>query len=262
MQKDTIAKIVKWLKSELKLSKCKGFVLGLSGGLDSVVCAALTRKATSNSLGLILPIESDIQDLDDAARVAGLLGLGTEYIDLTGVYNHIVKLLPKGSRVALGNIKARLRMIMIYYYANLNNYLVCGTGNKTEISLGYFTKYGDGGCDILPIGDLYKFEVRKLAKALGIPKKIVDKVPTAGLWRGQTDESEIGFSYKDIDRTLQEIEKGIVRGKIGRRLVRMNKHSEHKRQMPKICYVKSQNPRSKSFTPLDSEHLTGQANSK
>ncbi|GAI53780.1 unnamed protein product, partial [marine sediment metagenome] len=140
--------------------------------------------------------------------------LKTQYIDLTPIYRNLIKFLPDNNQVALGNIKARLRMVLIYYYANFNNYLVCGTGNKTEISLGYFTKYGDGACDILPLGDLYKFEVREIARVLGIPEQIIKKVPSAGLWQGQTDEGEIGFSYDVIDKTLQEIEKNQIKGDV------------------------------------------------
>jgi len=238
MWENVIHKIVQWLKDELNKTKTKGFVLGISGGLDSSVCAALIKKATEECLGLILPIESNVQDLDDAAEVASQINLKTQYIDLTPIYRNLIKFLPDNNQVALGNIKARLRMVLIYYYANLNNYLVCGTGNKTEISLGYFTKYGDGACDILPLGDLYKFEVREIARVLGIPEQIIKKVPSAGLWQGQTDEGEIGFSYDVIDKTLQEIEKNQIKGDVAKKLKFRIEQSEHKRRLPKICYLK------------------------
>lgn len=237
MQNGTMNRIVKWLKDELKAAKAKGFVLGLSGGVDSAVCAALIKKAAPNSLGLILPIESDVRDLDDAVEVAERLNLKTQYLDLTAVYNNLIRLLPDNNRVALGNVKARLRMVVLYFYANLNNYLVCGTGNKTEISLGYFTKYGDGACDILPLGDLYKCEVRALAKQLRIPEKIIKKIPSAGLWKDQTDEGEIGCNYREMDETLQTIEKGIIKGKIAKQLTAMIQRSAHKKRMPKICFI-------------------------
>lgn len=238
MWENVIHKIVQWLKDELNKTKTKGFVLGISGGLDSSVCAALIKKATEECLGLILPIESNIQDLDDAAEVASQINLKTQYIDLTPIYRNLIKFLPDNNQVALGNIKARLRMVVIYYYANLNNYLVCGTGNKTELSLGYFTKYGDGACDILLLGDLYKFEVREIARVLGIPEQIIKKVPSAGLWQGQTDEGEIGFSYDVIDKTLQEIEKNQIKGDVAKKLKFRIEQSEHKRKLPKICYLK------------------------
>lgn len=238
MWDDIITKIVAWLQITLKESKTKGFVLGISGGLDSSVCAVLIKKATDNCLGLILPIESPVEDIDDASEAASLINLKTQYVDLTPVYNHLIKFLPDNNLIAKGNVKARLRMVILYYYANLHNYLVCGTGNKTEIALGYFTKYGDGACDILPLGDLYKYEVKELARALRIPEKIIEKVPSAGLWQGQTDEGEIGCSYDEMDRVLQEIEKGQIKGDVAKKLKSMMEQSEHKRKLPKICYLK------------------------
>lgn len=238
MWDQTVERIVTWLKDQLRAAEVNGFVLGLSGGLDSSVCASLIKKASDNSLGLILPIESDIHDIDDAVEVASLLNLKTQYIDLTAIYKNLIKLLPNKNLIPSGNLKARLRMVVIYYYANLNNHLVCGTGNKTEISLGYFTKYGDGACDILPLGDLYKFEVKKLAKSLGIQEKIIHKVPSAGLWQGQTDEGEIGCSYDEMDKTLREIAQGKIVGEIGKKLNEMIKRTEHKRRVPRICNLK------------------------
>jgi len=238
MWRDTIDQIVEWLKEQLSESGTQGFVLGLSGGLDSAVCAALVRKTTENCLGLILPIESDVKDLDDAASVANLLNLKTQYIDLTAVYNNLMKMLPGGDRVAHGNIKARLRMVALYYHANLHNYLVCGTGNKTEISLGYFTKFGDGACDILPIGDLYKGEVRELARELNIPENIIKKIPSAGLWSGQTDEHEIGFSYEEMDNALRKIEGNHIDDEATRRLSNVITKTAHKREKPKIFHFR------------------------
>jgi NAD+ synthase len=234
MWKDTAQEMVVWLKDRLKATGTKGFVLGMSGGLDSSVCAALIRQASDNCLGLILPIESDIKDLDDASALASTLNIETQYIDLTATYKNLVTLLPDGDRVALGNVKARLRMIVLYYYANLNNCLVCGTGNKTEISLGYFTKHGDGACDILPLGDFYKGEVRELARELNIPEEIIDKVPSAGLWSGQTDEEEIGFTYEQMDRALKNLDKGEVADETCQKLREVVNRNAHKRGMPKI----------------------------
>jgi len=234
----TIDEIVAWLKQQREETGTAGFVLGMSGGLDSAVCAALITRATENSLGLILPIQSEVQDLDDAAQTAAVLGIPTEYVDLTSVYEHLVKLLTGSDQVAFGNVKARLRMVVLYYYANLKKYLVCGTGNKTELTLGYFTKYGDGACDVLPLGDLYKHEVRQLARVLGVPQKIIEKVPSAGLWQGQTDEEEIGFSYQDMDRALQEIAACRVEGRCAETLQNMIARNLHKQQPPRICKLK------------------------
>jgi NAD+ synthase len=237
MWEDTAHTIVEWLKREMANANSLGYVLGLSGGLDSAVCAALVRRVTDNCLGIIMPIESSVTECDDAAAVAAQLTIKTEYIDLTGVYRNLIKLLPGDNQIALGNIKARLRMVLLYYYANTNNYLVCGTGNKTELSIGYFTKYGDGACDVLPIGDLYKHEVRQLASVLGIPEKIIKKVPSAGLWQEQTDEGEIGFCYDDIDKALQAISNGRIDGECAQTLKTMVDQTEHKRQLPKICRI-------------------------
>lgn len=237
MREDAKHVIVQWLTGELERAEARGFVCGLSGGLDSSVCAALIRQVTDNCLGLILPIESSVEDCDDAEAFATQLSLKTEYIDLTTLYRSFTRLLPTGSHVALGNIKARLRMIVLYYYANTNNYLVCGTGNKTELALGYFTKFGDGACDVLPLGDLYKCEVRQLARALSVPEKIIEKVPSAGLWQDQTDEGEIGFCYDDIDKALKDMSKGIVEGECALTLKKMMDQSEHKRQLPRICRI-------------------------
>jgi len=238
MWRNTIIRIVDWLRERLNESDTQGYVLGLSGGLDSAVCAALIRKATDNCLGLILPIDSDVKDLDDAANIADLLKLKTQYIDLTAVYSSLVKILPGGDRVALGNIKARLRMVVLYYHANSQNYLVCGTGNKTEISLGYFTKYGDGACDVLPIGDLYKGQVRELAGELKIPENIMNKTPSAGLWSGQTDEEEIGFTYEEMDNALRQIEGGKVDDETANKLKEVMSRTTHKREKPKIFHFR------------------------
>jgi NAD+ synthase len=238
MSNSVIGRIVNWLLQQLQDSKTSGFILGLSGGLDSSVCAALILRATKNCLGLIIPIESKTGDVEDASSFAAELGMQTAHLDLTSVYASMTKLLPTQDKVAYGNIKARLRMIVLYYYANLNNYLVCGTGNKTELMLGYFTKYGDGACDILPLGDLYKHEVRQIAETLKIPKAIIEKTPSAGLWRGQTDEGEIGFPYDQIDKTLAEIDLGKISGICAEKLHKMIEKNVHKRRLPRICDLK------------------------
>ena len=230
------------MRKQLKNSRTKGIVLGLSGGIDSAVVSALAKEAAGKKrvLALILPCQSQKEDLKDARLVAKTLGIKTEQIELSKIYNDLIKLLPKANNLALANLKPRLRMTVLYYFANKLNYLVCGTGNKSEIMVGYFTKHGDGATDILPIGDLTKTQVRALAKELGIPKKVINKPPTAGLWPGQTDEGEMGITYAELDDILGRLENKkrqiAYRAKVNK-VKEMIKRSLHKRQGPKICYI-------------------------
>lgn len=235
-------RIVRWLKRQVRCAKARGIVLGLSGGVDSAVVASLAKEALGarRILALILPCHSQLQDIRDARLVAKKLGTKTETIDLSKTYDNFIKILPGANALARANLKPRLRMLVLYYFANRLNYLVCGTGNKSEIMVGYFTKHGDGATDILPIGNLLKKEVRDLAKALGVPERIIAKPPTAGLWPGQTDEAEMGITYPQLDdilkRMAQKKKQILPREKVNR--VRgMIKQSEHKRQGPRICYA-------------------------
>ncbi len=216
--------------------------MGLSGGLDSSVVAALVKEAVGKNrlLALILPCHSLKQDLADARLVAHKLGIKTKTIDLANLYNNLLKILPKTGSLAKANLKPRLRMLVLYYFANKFNYLVCGTGNKSEIEVGYFTKHGDGATDILPIGDLLKRDVKKLAQELGIPQQIVAKPPTAGLWPGQTDEGEMGITYLELDDILGRLgnqkKQVLPKAKVNR-VREMIRKSAHKRQGPRICYL-------------------------
>jgi NAD+ synthase len=235
-------KIVSWIRQELSLTKAKGIVMGLSGGIDSCVVACLAKEAVGKKrlLTLILPCHSLKSDLQDATLCARHLGIKARTIDLSAIYDKFIKVLPPAGRLARANLKPRLRMAVLYYFANKLNYLVCGTGNKSEIMAGYFTKHGDGATDILPIGDLLKTEVRALASALGIPRIIINKPPTAGLWPGQTDEGELGLSYAELDNILERIEdkkKQVLSKEKVSKVKRMIKNSQHKRQGPKICYL-------------------------
>ncbi|MDD4980072.1 MAG: NAD+ synthase [Candidatus Omnitrophica bacterium] len=235
-------KIISWLKKQLKDSGAKGMVMGLSGGLDSAVVAALAKEAVGKKgvLALLLPCHSQAQDLKDARLVAKWMGIKTKTIDLTKVYDNLWKILPQAGGLPLANLRPRLRMTILYYFANKFNYLVCGTGNKSELAAGYFTKYGDGGVDILPIGDLLKTQVRKLAGEFGIPLSIISKPPTAGLWPGQTDEGEMGITYPELDDILERLEhkrrQALPASKVNK-VQDMVKRSQHKRQGPRICYV-------------------------
>lgn len=235
-------KIVLWMRKQLKNSRTKGIVFGLSGGIDSAVVSALAKEAVGSNriLALLLPCQSQKEDLKDARLVAKTLGIKTEQIELSKIYNDLIKLLPKANNLALANLKPRLRMTVLYYFANKLNYLVCGTGNKSEIMVGYFTKHGDGATDILPIGDLAKTQVRALAKELGIPQRIINKPPTAGLWPGQTDEGEMGITYPELDGILERLKnkkRQIASMAKVNKVKAMIKRSEHKRQGPKICYI-------------------------
>jgi NAD+ synthase len=233
-----IDEMAHWIRNEVKGAGAEGVVVGLSGGIDSSVVAAVSKKAMGNKvLGLIMPCESKSIDEKYARLIASHLNLKTEKVVLDSVYHKFREILPSGNKLALANLKPRLRMITLYYFANNLNYLVAGTGNKSELMVGYFTKYGDGGVDILPLGGLLKNEVKRLAKELGIPEEIIKRVPTAGLWQDQTDEGELGITYKDLDEVLKALEFGDVAA-LQRELVDkvkgLMKESEHKRSPAKI----------------------------
>ena len=235
-------KIVNWIRVQVKQAKAKGIVLGLSGGLDSSVAVALAKEAVGKAkvLALILPCASQKQDLIDAQWVAKKLGITAKTIDLSKICRDLMQVLPKAGKLAAANLKPRLRMLVLYYFANKLNYLVCGTGNKSEIMTGYFTKHGDGATDILPIGDLTKTEVRILARELGIPGQVITKPPTAGLWAGQTDEGEMGITYPELDDILGRLEKKkkhILSSEKVNKVKVMIERSEHKRQGPRICPI-------------------------
>ena len=197
-------KIVNWLRNQVKDCGMEGCVVGLSGGIDSAVTSVLCKKAfPDNTLGVIMPCYSGQEDGKDARKIADKFNI--EYIskDLTPVLDEFLYVL-EGKKdyeanMEIANMKPRLRMVTLYYYAAKNNYLVIGTDNWSELKVGYFTKHGDGGVDIAPLGRLVKTEVRELAGHLGIPEKIINKPPSAGLWEGQTDEAEMGISYEVLD---------------------------------------------------------------
>lgn len=224
--------LVNWLRDKVQEAGCKGLVVGLSGGIDSAVVAALAKRAfPENSLGVIMPCHSNSQDEEHARLVAETIGLKTVKVDLSKTFDSLIdELKDDGANLlAVSNIKPRLRMTTLYYFAQKNKYLVAGTGNKSELTIGYFTKYGDSGVDLLPISDFVKFEVKELAKFLGIPEIIINKPPSAGLWENQTDENEMGFSYKELDSFILT---GEADQKVKEKIIRMNKLSEHKRRMP------------------------------
>lgn len=230
-----------WLCEQVEAAGARGLVVGLSGGVDSACSTALAARAVRDGvLAVLMPCHSDPDDLRLAEVVAETLGVGTLTVDLGPPFDRLIESLPAGDRMAVANVKPRLRMLTLYYVANARNYLVVGTGNKSEIMIGYFTKYGDGGVDLEPLGQLYKWQVRQLARHLGVPDAVVDRPPTAGLWPGQTDEAEIGLSYQLLDKTLAAIERGDTRGidpGVVARVELMIKRSAHKRRMPPVFPV-------------------------
>jgi len=222
--------IVNWLKRKVKEAGADGAVVGLSGGIDSAVTAVLLQKAFGdNVLGIVIPCHSSQQDIEDAHRLTSKFSIKYIETDLSNVFDQFYAELNesgiKGGELAAANIKPRLRMTALYYYASSLNYLVVGTDNRSELKIGYFTKYGDGGIDLAPLGMLVKTEVRELAEHLGIPKNIIEKKPSAGLWQGQTDEEEMGFSYEQLDHYILT---GEAEDKIKEKIEKLAKKNAHK----------------------------------
>lgn len=213
--------IVDFIRNKIEETRVNGAVVGISGGIDSALTAYLTVEALGNKnvLGVHLPELSvtAAKDVLDATEVATRLGIEYKTIDISEILQSFMGVIPDSdetSKIANGNLKARIRMSVLYYYANYLNRMVIGTGNKTEIMLGYYTKYGDGGVDMEPIGDLYKTEVQELSRIVGVPEDIITKAPSAGLWIGQTDEEELGISYVVVDKLLQFLLEGKSTGSI------------------------------------------------
>ncbi len=226
--------VVDFIKKSVEESNSQGLVIGLSGGLDSTVVACLSTEAIGSEkiLGIHMPTSSTPnEDREHARLIAKILNIKYYEIDINKLSSDFIETISEikinesneiknmekklaidseiGKKIdndvqktAEGNLNARIRMIILYYYANLNNLLVAGTSNKSELLIGYFTKYGDGSSDILPIANIYKSQLKKLAIDWKIPEKIINKPPRAGLWPGQNDENEIGFTYNILDKIL------------------------------------------------------------
>jgi NAD+ synthase len=242
-------KIIHFIKEYVSNSQAKGIVLGLSGGIDSATTAVLCSKAlgSQNVLTLLIPEEEtkNQKDIDDAETVAKQFNIKTQTVDITHILESIYDTIPiydQKNQICKGNIKARTRMTILYYYANKLNKIVCGSSDKSETLMGYFTKWGDGAADISPISDLYKTQVRKLAITLGIPESIASKPSTPALWPNQSAEGELGIKYETLDLILYGLEKSISTNELANQLNIEQSNIEavkkrlldnkHKRQLP------------------------------
>lgn len=230
-----VERVTEWIRAQVAEAGRIAAVVGLSGGIDSATVAALAKRALGDEVyGVIMPCDSDPADAEDARLLAETLGMTHRTVDLGPVLQVLrdqLALPPNMPRLALANIKPRLRMITLYAEAAAHNALVLGTGNRSELEIGYFTKYGDGGVDLLPIGSFLKHEVRQLARDLGVPARIIDRQPSAGLWEGQTDESEMGMTYQELDTYLASGEGSPV---VAGLVETMRKASEHKRRLAPV----------------------------
>ena len=247
-----VERITGFIRDVVSKAGADGVVVGLSGGVDSSTTAFLCVRALGSErvLGVIMPEKgvTKEEDVEDAIKVCEILGIEYRHVEISPIVRAFLNELGEGSRIAVANLKPRIRMIINYYFANSMNRLVAGTGNKSELLTGYFTKFGDGGVDFLPIGDLYKTEVFELARYLGVPERIVRKTPSSGLWVGQTDEGELGISYAKLDTILKALESGIKADEIPKmydvteeevkRVISLVERSRHKREMPPVARVR------------------------
>lgn len=244
-------RIIDFIRDKTGKAGVSGAVVGISGGIDSALTATLAVKALGKDrvLGVHMPENglTPAVDSEDARTLADWLGIEYRTIDISRIISAFMAAVPESEsadRVTRGNLKARTRMSLLYFHANQLNRIVIGTGNKTEILLGYFTKYGDGGVDLEPIGGLYKTEVWELSRRLGIPEPLITKKPSAGLWAGQTDEADLGISYVKVDEVLRMIEDNVEPEKILNKtgvsaeqlnsVVRRIERNEHKRKAPPV----------------------------
>ena len=235
--RDLAEHLTKWVHDQVAEAGGQGVVFGVSGGVDSAVIAAIAKRAfAEHTLGVLMPCHSDPRDAADGAFVAERVGVPFTTVDLTPTFDVLARSLATASpgvlqsRLALANLKPRLRMTTLYALANELGYFVLGSSNRSELAVGYFTKYGDGGVDLLPLGSLTKSQVRALAEYLRVPRRIIDKPPSAGLWSGQTDEAEMGLTYDELDAYLM----GTLGGSHPR-IDAMRAASRHKRELPRIA---------------------------
>ncbi len=229
MHDDIISAVEKWISDYAHSAGAQGVVVGLSGGIDSAVTAALAASVLGreNVLALLMPCLSMEEDTIDGRRIAEHLGIQYKVINLDGVLEECIESggFDESDILNIANIKSRIRMLMLY--AHSQNRLVLGTSNLSEMAVGYWTKWGDGAADFLPIGQFYKDEVNELALRLGLPAWMIEKVPSAGLWEGQSDEQEMGVTYSQIRSYL---EGGDVDKPAADTIEKMIETSRHKRE--------------------------------
>ncbi|MGE5371749.1 MAG: NAD(+) synthase [Solirubrobacterales bacterium] len=235
----TVDKLTAWIREQVSAAGCDGAVLGLSGGIDSAVVAGLAVRACPGKvLGIVMPCHSLARDTEHGRLTAETFKIESKTVDLSPAFDQMLTLFGPAAGpaadLAKANVKPRLRMITLYYHAQQRNALVLGTGNRSELTIGYFTKHGDGAVDLLPIASLVKQQVREVAKVLGVPSAIIEKPPSAGLWEGQTDESEMGISYAELDRYILT---GEAPDAVAEKIERMKRASEHKRKLAPIAEV-------------------------
>ena len=235
-----------FLKNSVSQNKADGVIFGLSGGIDSTVIAYLATKIFGKrALALVMPDStvSPSNETSDALKVVGELELDYKLIDIDVIHKVYSNHLEPDER-ALGNLRARIRANIIYYYANLKNFLVLGTSDKSEYSIGYFTKFGDGSADLLPISKLYKTQLREFAKILGVPNNIITKKSSPNLWKEHIAEEELGITYEEIDSILYCLEKRLtiddiikkteIKKESVEKINHMHEKSWHKRLPPKM----------------------------
>ena len=226
-------KRVTWIREVLAETGAKGVIFGNSGGKDSALVGILCRKATENVLGVIMPCQSSANygtDYEHAELLARKFDIESMVVDLTPCKETFLHGLGEITPTAASNINPRLRMMTLYALGQSRGYLVAGTSNKSERYTGYFTKWGDGACDFNPISDLLATEVFEFLRYLGAPSEIVDKLPSAGLFEGQTDEADMGVSYAAIDKFIQS---GEASNEDAAKINRMHEQTAHKRTPPK-----------------------------
>lgn len=202
---EAVDKCATFIRATLEAAGRDSLVIGLSGGIDSAVSAGLAARAlgADKVLGVMMPYaSSSAASVDDAEAVAAAVGMKTEKIEITSMADSFLADIPASDLIRRGNVMARCRMIVLYDISARDGSLVLGTGNRTEDLLGYTTMYGDNACALNPLGQLYKTEIRLLARELGLPRSVLTKAPSADLWEGQADEDELGYTYAEVDRLL------------------------------------------------------------